>query len=105
MASLSPFIRNLFRRPPSPARNFPSVGFKRIDDSQKTEEEKLPDYVAERYYPVRTGEVSASKYQVVGKFGFGTTSTAWLACDLGQHRYVTITIFVRSQSLATDVKR
>jgi hypothetical protein len=33
------------------------------------------------YYPVNVGDVFASKYQVVGKIGFGVTSTVWLAGD------------------------
>jgi hypothetical protein len=51
----------------------------------KVEEETLPDYVASRYYPVRIGEIFRARYQVVGKLGFGATSTVWLARDM---RYV-----------------
>jgi hypothetical protein len=53
-----------------------------LPESLKIEEETLPDYLAERFYPVRIGEVLASRYQVVGKLGYGMTSTVWLARDL-----------------------
>lgn len=69
-------------RPASPIRTFPSNGFQKINQSQKIEEETLPDYLAARYYPVHIGEVFASRYQVVGKLGFGVSSTVWLARDL-----------------------
>lgn len=49
---------------------------------EKVEEEAIPGYVATRYYPVRIGQIFQKRYQVVGKLGFGTTSTVWLARDL-----------------------
>jgi len=46
------------------------------------EEELFPDYMPSRYYPVRIGEVLRDRYQIVGKLGFGASSTVWLARDL-----------------------
>lgn len=66
----------------SPVREFRSSDFNEIDLSRKIEEERLPDYVAERYYPVAIGETFQSRYQVVTKLGFGATSTIWLCRDL-----------------------
>jgi hypothetical protein len=54
----------------------------RVLPHQKIEEETIPDYLVTRYYPVRIGEVFHDRYQVVGKLGYGTTSTVWLARDL-----------------------
>lgn len=48
----------------------------------KMEEETLTDYRAERYYPVRIGDVFRSKYRIVAKLGFGMYSTVWLCRDL-----------------------
>ena len=87
MASFFRWVSGVGQRPPSPLRTFSSQGFKRISESQKIEEETMPDYVATRYYPVHIGEVFASRYQVVGKLGFGATSTVWLARDLKYARY------------------
>lgn len=39
-------------------QSFPSTGFELIDHSEKIEEETLPTYQVEKYYPVRIGEVS-----------------------------------------------
>jgi len=63
-------------------RVFLNSNYQRISPEQKIEEEKHPDYLAARYYPVRIGEVFASRYQVVGKLGYGALSTVWLARDL-----------------------
>ena len=68
--------------PPLPPRQFPTSGFVRLDSSEKIEEERLPFYVPEGYYPVYIGEVLASRYQVVSKLGYGISSTAWLCRDL-----------------------
>jgi serine/threonine-protein kinase SRPK3 len=61
---------------------FPSEGFVAIPADRRVEEETLPDYAASHYYPVQIGEILCARYQVVGKLGFGVTSTVWLARDL-----------------------
>lgn len=66
-------------------RSFPTSGFELLDTSEEIEEETLPTYNAEKYYPVRIGDVMVDRYQVVAKIGFGTTSTVWLGRDM---RYV-----------------
>lgn len=63
-------------------RQFPSSGFQVIDPSDKVEEEKLPFYHREDYYPMRIGQVLRDRYQVVAKLGYGTSSTVWLCRDL-----------------------
>jgi len=68
---------------PSSARAFSNEGgFKTISDESKIEEETVPNYKAEHFYPVRLGQIFASKYQVVAKLGFGTASTVWLCREL-----------------------
>lgn len=63
-------------------RSFPADGFGHASLQDKFEEEKVPDYHAERFYPVRLGEIYNERYQVLAKLGFGTTSTVWLSRDL-----------------------
>lgn len=63
-------------------RIFPSSGFELVNHSELIEEEKLADYVAERYYPVQIGETFQSRYQAITKLGFGSSSTIWLCRDL-----------------------
>lgn len=70
-----------FRRAWQP-RVFPNANYPRIHAGDLVEEETLPGYVASRYYPTRIGEILQDRYQIVGKLGFGVTSTVWLARDL-----------------------
>lgn len=63
-------------------RPFPTSGFELIDPSEPIEEETLPEYKADLYYPVYIGQVFHDRYQMVGKLGYGVTSTIWLARDL-----------------------
>ncbi|GBE87745.1 hypothetical protein SCP_1104220 [Sparassis crispa] len=95
--------RTLGGRQPWPLRNFSNPRFERIGASQRIEEENLPDYVAARYCPVRIGDLFASRYQVVGKLGFGVTSTVWLARDLTGRRHVVLKIFIRAASLGSEL--
>jgi len=74
--------KNLFRRQPWPQLRFPSAGFDVVGDAILLEEEQLDEFKRDVYYPVNIGDVFASKYQVVGKLGFGVSSTVWLARDL-----------------------
>lgn len=70
----------LFRRLPSPARQFPAGPL--LDSVDKVEEEKLAWYSHDNFCPVKIGDVFQSKYQVVGKLGYGGYSTVWLCRDL-----------------------
>lgn len=63
-------------------RSLPTSGFNIITADQPVEEEELPDYRADRFYPVRLGEVFQDRYQTIAKLGFGSSSTTWLARDL-----------------------
>lgn len=66
-------------QPSSQPLRFPKV----IEPSILVEEESIPNYKAQRYYPVRIGEVFNERYQVIGKLGYGSSSTVWLCRDLG----------------------
>lgn len=45
------------------------------------EEEKVTECAAEQWYPVTIGEVISDRYKVLGKLGWGRTSTVWLCLD------------------------
>ncbi|KAE8160440.1 kinase-like domain-containing protein [Aspergillus tamarii] len=83
--------------------NFSNPNFGRISPSQTIEEENLPDYIASRYYPTRIGEVIKDRYQVIGKLGYGATSTAWLARDMNCRSYVTLKIFIKAASMGQQL--
>jgi serine/threonine-protein kinase SRPK3 len=82
MSSLLRWARNRIRRAPSLPLRFPTSGFALVPDSHLLEEERFEDFRSGTYYPVNIGDVFASKYQVIGKLGFGVSSTVWLAHDL-----------------------
>ena len=82
MTSLLRWVRNSLQRSPLPPLRFPTTGFKVIDNSDILEEERFDDFKSGKYYAVNIGDVFNYKYQVVGKLGFGVTSTVWLARDL-----------------------
>ncbi|KAJ5577537.1 protein kinase [Penicillium hispanicum] len=84
--------KSLFKRPPSPARQF-SQRSTSFDPNEKIEEETLQWYSPDRFYPVKIGEVFRSRYQIIGKLGFGGYSTVWLCRDLKQHVYVALKVY------------
>ncbi|KAL4813556.1 kinase-like domain-containing protein, partial [Aspergillus spinulosporus] len=92
------FLRTLFLRPASPVREFSLSNFPILDSTQKFEEETLPWYSPSSFYPVKIGEVFQSRYQVIGKLGYGGYSTIWLCRDLQQHVYVALKVFERNSS-------
>ncbi|KAK4096811.1 kinase-like protein [Parathielavia hyrcaniae] len=77
-------------------RDFPTSGFQVIDPSDKVEEENLPFYNRDDYYPMRMGEVIGRHYQVVAKLGYGTTSTVWLGRDLRDGKYWTLKVHINT---------
>ena len=99
LSNLRRWALNAIGRQPWLTKDFSNPNFKKIGASQLIEEENLPDYLAERYYPVRIGELLESRYQVVGKLGFGATSTVWMARDLIGRRHVSLKIFISSSTL------
>lgn len=62
--------------------NFTNTNFVQLSAIEAIEEETIPGYVAGRYYPTRIGEILKDRYQIVGKLGFGASSTVWLARDM-----------------------
>lgn len=79
MTSLLRWARTAIKGGPSPVLQFPTSGFEVINPSQILEEERFEEFKKGKYCPINIGDILASKYQVVGKLGFGTTSTVWLA--------------------------
>ncbi|KAH7095003.1 kinase-like domain-containing protein [Paraphoma chrysanthemicola] len=100
MSMLPSLLRSLpkFRQSWKPL-HFSNLDFVRLPADQKIEEETRPDYVASRCYPARIGEVFKERYQVVGKLGYGASSTVWLARDMSHRRYVTLKLYINSASL------
>ncbi|KAJ5978574.1 hypothetical protein N7501_001916 [Penicillium viridicatum] len=104
MTSLLKWARTAIKRGPSPVLQFPTSGFEVIKPSQVLEEERFEELKKGNYYPVNIGDILASKYQVIGKLGFGTTSTVWLARELESRQYVTLKVYKRGGTGQREVQ-
>jgi len=105
---------NLFRglrsttRSPSQLRDvaprvFPTTGFTVIPASETVKEEHWPCCTPQSLYPVSIGDVLHSKYQVLYKLGYGTTSTIWMCRDLSSvHQLLLHKIAERLYPAATN---
>ena len=51
------------------------------------DEESLPSYDAEEFYPVHLGDTIKSRYHVIGKLGYGANSTVWSVETFGDHPF------------------
>ncbi|KAK2786663.1 hypothetical protein FQN53_006367 [Emmonsiellopsis sp. PD_33] len=85
-------LRATFSSLQSPAHDFSKSAFPQLSTENLIEEEDIPSYKAEQFYPVYIGEILKSRYRVVCKLGFGTSSTVWLCRDLREHRYLTLKV-------------
>jgi len=59
-----------------------SAAFEELPKDALVQEEDVPGYRADNYYPVTLGEVLNDRYRVVAKLGYGVGSTVWLCRDL-----------------------
>jgi hypothetical protein len=81
MAGLLPRTRRILGNVSPP--KMPQRGIVQyVDKDELLDEETLPHYDPEEFYPVRIDEVFQQRYQVIGKLGFGANSTVWLCRDL-----------------------
>lgn len=65
---------------------------------RQSRKEIIQGYKPERFYPVKLGEVSASRHLVVAKLGFGTTSTVWRC----RHLTYVLVIYLSRDPLLND---
>ncbi|EOA91045.1 uncharacterized protein SETTUDRAFT_158518 [Exserohilum turcica Et28A] len=64
----------------------------KIDLDKPFEEERLPWYSPDQFYPVRIGEILDSSYKVFGKLGYGAYPTVWLCRSIRDAGFVAIKI-------------
>ncbi|OQE85727.1 hypothetical protein PENNAL_c0023G10433 [Penicillium nalgiovense] len=68
--------------------------FERIHDIV----EPVEEYRAGGYHPVHLGDIFHERYQIIGKWGYGTFSTVWLARDLRLQKDATLKIIKAAAS-------
>ncbi|KAL4972136.1 kinase-like domain-containing protein [Aspergillus desertorum] len=96
------FLLNAANIPEKP-RKLATVGFPLLQKDQLIEEEELPDYKSDRFYPVELGEIFQGRYQMIAKLGFGTSSTTWLARDLRARQYVALKVYVHTSLVHREI--
>lgn len=86
------------------ARGCHTANYDLIDPGVLIEEEKLYDYKAEHYYPVKIGEIYQGRYSIIGKLGYGTSSTVWLCRDLRREQeYVALKVYTNASRVHREL--
>lgn len=98
-APLSLGFRSVKRHPTHAAERWANISTVsergKIDKSYLLEEETVPGYRPENYYPVELGEVFRDRYKTVAKLGYGSASTVWLCRDLlKENQYVALKVYI-----------
>jgi hypothetical protein len=75
------WVRRLSSRPISAPRSFPTGGLQSLDHIKKFDEENWDWYSPQIFYPAKIGEGFKSRYQILGKLGYGSHSTASLVAS------------------------
>ncbi|PKY06388.1 kinase-like protein [Aspergillus campestris IBT 28561] len=88
----------------STPRVFPSSGWDNIDPSCLIEEENIPTYKPERFYPAHIGEILNRRYQIVGKLGYGSSATVWLCRDIWGDCFITLKIYAALTSPTREIE-
>lgn len=82
MASRWSALRLAFKKKPPCSKAISQRSFITLSAETLVDEETLPHYDPEQFYPVHIGDVFKKRYQVTGKLGYGAYSTSWLCRDL-----------------------
>ncbi|KAH7390748.1 non-specific serine/threonine protein kinase [Phaeosphaeria sp. MPI-PUGE-AT-0046c] len=101
-----------FKFPSIPYRSrIPRFQSTKIDASALFEEERLPWYSHDQFYPAKIGEVLDSSFKIIGKLGYGAYSTVWLCRDIRERNagfvagYVAVKICTRDAGRCTQPNR
>jgi hypothetical protein len=71
----------------------------RYGEDMLLEEEKSSWYSPQIIYPMQSGEIFQSSYQVLAMQGYGTVSTAWLCWDLKYNQSLLLDRFLAAYAL------
>ncbi|KAI7345746.1 hypothetical protein KC354_g14585 [Hortaea werneckii] len=65
-----------------------------MQTDERVEEETVPNYDSSRYYPVQIRDIFQDRYEVLGKLGYGTTSTTWFCRDQDAENFKVLKICI-----------
>lgn len=68
-----------------PQASRPSPTPELLPPEPPVDEEMVPGYKVEHYYPTHPGEVLEDMYQLNAKIGWGSSATVWLAHDIQRY--------------------
>ncbi|POR33360.1 Serine/threonine-protein kinase SRPK [Tolypocladium paradoxum] len=105
MASRFYAWKNALRRRPTSSRTISDIPHVALPLETPIEEETLPHYEREQYYPVHVGAVFKAKYQVAGKPGYGAYSTSWLCQDIQNNKYMVVKVSTSLPKFPTATHR
>ena len=72
-----------------PGRSFASQTWQtlnapEIPSDELVDEERVPYYKPEHFYPANPGDILDKRYELKAKVGWGSSSTVWLAHDISR---------------------
>ncbi|KAL1876455.1 hypothetical protein Daus18300_002699 [Diaporthe australafricana] len=105
MSFIVRLAKNLTQRRPLKPLQFRQTGWETVSETQPLEEEQVDEFKNGQFFPVHIGDVYESKYQVLGKLGFGSTSTVWLARNLWDHNHVALKVYTRDGSSREEFEK
>jgi len=76
-----------------------------MNASELFEEERLPWYSHDQFYPARPGEILDSSFKVIGKLGYGAYSTVWLCRDIRERDAGFVAGFVAVKICTRDAEK
>lgn len=82
----------------------PSLTPEQLPPETPVDEERVPGYKLEHYYPANPGGMLLNRYRLEVKVGWGSSPTVWLAREV--RKYFTCSLSLHSQAyvpLAADV--
>ncbi|KAJ5732598.1 hypothetical protein N7493_004079 [Penicillium malachiteum] len=96
------------RRPVSSiSHNFQRLqrSFVSLPVDRAIEEETLPHYNPDQFFPVHIGNVLNDRYNVTGKLGYGAYSTSWLCQNLRTQTHVVLKVSTFLRNFPTAAHR
>ncbi|KAJ5183454.1 hypothetical protein N7492_001070 [Penicillium capsulatum] len=94
-----------FRTASRPSSGNAQRSFVKLPMERPMNEETLPHYKKEQFYPVHVGDWFNDRYRVTGKLGFEAYSTSWLCQDLGNQSYVVLKVSTSPRNFPTATDR
>ncbi|KAJ5555935.1 hypothetical protein N7513_003577 [Penicillium frequentans] len=98
-------LKSVLRTAFHPSQSSFQRSFVNLPVERPIDEETLPHYDMQQFYPVNIGDVFNDRYRVTGKLGFGAYSTSWLCRDMRSQSYVVLKVSTSLRKFPTATDR